>query len=136
MRAEDVVELIAEIRGMADLERMTVFHSPTSLGVDQNTTPEPMIVLAGYGLRFGGAPRQHPHELIEPLGLEVIGGRQLPEEWTGLPAESQHAAGEEVSQGMLTVAKLQIVSDETATFDGEDKAAVGHRFGPTRKDAR
>ena len=75
MCSQDVVELLAEIRWMPDLERVSVQGVAALDRVDECAALEAMIVVACDSLRRERIPRQHTHEHIESLCVESVGRR-------------------------------------------------------------
>ena len=134
VRPQEIIELVAEIRRVTHLERVPIRHSPSIHGVDESIAPETMIVLACDRFSLGGIARQHAHEIMEALGLEMVGRGQLPEEGTRLPTERQHATGEEIPQRVFAVAQLQIVGDEAAALEGEHEVTTGDFLRPPLED--
>ena len=118
---------------MAHLEGVAIGHSPSSCRVDERAALEPVVVGASDG--FGGdrITGQHIHESVESFRLEAVGRRQLPEKGTGLPAESERAAREEIPQSPLAVPELEIVSNESSALDRENEVIVGNDFRPPRE---
>src|SRR5690242_9461944 len=120
---------------MPYFESMVVRY-PACYRIDEGAALEPVIVRSRDSLGVDRVARKHTHERVESLGVEAVGCRELPEKRTGLRAECQDAAREEISQRALTIAQFEIVRDEAASLDCEHEALIGHRLRPSLKDGR
>ena len=65
--------------------------------------------------------RQQIEKRIQTAGVETEIGRQLPENWSKLFAQSEHARRKEVRERDLDAAELFHVGDESTAFDREKK---------------
>ena len=90
-------------------------------------------MIARDRLAADGVTRQHPYEVVESLCSKPYDAGQLPEKGAGLAAEGEDPARVEVAKGTFTISQLEIVCDEPAALDGEDEAAVGRFFSPSRE---
>jgi len=135
VRCEHVIEFLAEVRRVAYLERVSIAH-PTTYRIDQCSAFESMIVLARDCLSRDGITGQQTHELVESLRPEAIRRRQLPEERARPLTEREHTTRKEIPECAVAVSELQIVRDESASFDGEHKVALRHRISPALEHGR
>src|SRR5690606_7089366 len=100
---------------------------PSALGAEAGIS-HPFIVVAGEpagGLRVVG---QETEEVVQPVGIETNGRRELPQDRAQLLAQLEDPGGEEVGEGGLRVGELLVVGDETASLDGEDEVGRGLRM--------
>jgi hypothetical protein len=90
-------------------------------GFGGGSTEQPRAVQAGERGCGGVGAREEAEEGLKALAAEAHLRGELPEEGTELGAEFEQAAGEEVGERLLDVAKLVHVGDEAGAFDGEDE---------------
>jgi len=88
---------------MADLDRVPQVAPVPGLG--PGALGEPVAAPFGEGGGGLGVARQECQEMVEALGIEAKGRRELPEDRAELFLEPQHARGKEIGERRLDLAQ-------------------------------
>ena len=110
---------------MADLDRVPQVAPVPRLG--PGALGEPVAAPFGEGGGGLGVARQQCQEMVETLGIEAKGRRELPEDRAELLLQPQDAGGKEIGERRLDLAQPPDMGDEARALDAEDE--IRRRLG-------